>query len=231
MTTVGKYDVFGTIYDTNSWTEGSGPGSLVEVNREYLELLANFFKWNNIKRVADIGCGDFQLMRHFDFSNIEYIGYDVVSQVIARNKSVYSTNNIEFRDMPDDVAEIEGGDIVLIKDVLIHLENEEVTRLLTVLSEKFRFVLTVNDINKEGIEANAAITTGQFRPIDVTKPPFSFNASTILVYSKDVMPNPRIPMLLAKLTRQYIYPGKKHVQLLLGTAKQFEAPKSITADT
>src|SRR5690242_11771269 len=73
---------FGKIYQEKLWgvneeNEGfSGGGSLLDNARPYYEYLIQFIKEHNIKRIVDLGCGDWTLSKWVDWEGIEYIGYD-----------------------------------------------------------------------------------------------------------------------------------------------------------
>ena len=77
--------IFDTIYKYNLWLFGSGTGSLAINNKPYISFLNKFIKENNIKSVIDIGCGDWQISENIDWSNIKYLGIDVVQSVIDKN--------------------------------------------------------------------------------------------------------------------------------------------------
>ena len=75
-------EVFTDIYDSKIWKSDiagtlSGPGSDIECSYEYVEFLNKFINKHKIKSVLDLGCGDFNLMRHVNLKNIDYLGIDV----------------------------------------------------------------------------------------------------------------------------------------------------------
>jgi len=69
--------IFNNIYQNNLWDFGSGPGSLEQNTTEYRIFLQNFIRQNKIKRVLDIGCGDWRFSRLMDWSGLVYTGIDV----------------------------------------------------------------------------------------------------------------------------------------------------------
>jgi len=209
---------FAAIYRADAWTNGSGPGSLPSVNRPYIAFLEAFIRNNGVRRIIDVGCGDFQLMAAVDLSGVDYIGYDVVDEVVDANRRRHGCENRSFREMPSSLEELTTGDLAIVKDVLIHLDNETSYGLLESLLRKNRFVLAVNNWSADANAYNRDIAPGAFRPVDVSLPPFSFLAATVLRYSKDCVPDPRYPRIAARLLRKHVWPGEKHVQLLLGQA-------------
>jgi SAM-dependent methyltransferase len=119
---------FTKIYELDYWkvnyngeTSGpSGAGGMRSTSAPYLEFLQNFVDSQNINTIIDIGCGDFQLMKHLRLSShIKYIGVDIVDVLIQDNIAKYAKANIIFETV-NRIEELEKyqGDLLLIKDVL-----------------------------------------------------------------------------------------------------------------
>ena len=79
--------VFTEMYDKEIWGigRGSGLGSSSKYCRLYIAFLEKFLKENNIKKVLDFGCGDWQFSQHINWGNINYVGLDIVDLVIKKN--------------------------------------------------------------------------------------------------------------------------------------------------
>ena len=60
------------------------------------EIIKKVMEKYSINSIADIPCGDFNWMRLVDFKNVEYTGYDIVSEIINNNINKYSQNSINF---------------------------------------------------------------------------------------------------------------------------------------
>ena len=63
---------FTDVYNRNEWLIDSGPGSTIEYNKDfYIPFLRKYIIDNNIKKVGDLGCGDFKCGKLiFNFFNI-----------------------------------------------------------------------------------------------------------------------------------------------------------------
>jgi hypothetical protein len=209
-------DAFRSIYASDAWTLGSGPGSLPSANAPFTEFLESFIRENGIGRLVDFGCGDWGYMNHVNLAGSDYLGLDVVDSVLAENVRRYERAEIRFAHTPSNLAELPEGDLILFKDVLVHLPNDYVAAVLFQAQRKFRFVLAVNNFSANPAVYNSDIQFGGFRPVDLSRPPFSIRCATVLRYGTLRVPDPRLPWLAAILRRRFVWPGLKHVQLAFG---------------
>src|SRR6185369_2105289 len=90
-----RSSVFDTIYKERLWGASgngdgwfSGPGSTQSYTKEYEAHIAGFIRDREIKRIVDVGCGDFQVANRILSqigNSVDYIGVDVVPDLIERN--------------------------------------------------------------------------------------------------------------------------------------------------
>lgn len=179
---------FTNIYDNHIWgknEEGrghSGGGSTVSNTVIYRAFLQKFLKENNITSVVDIGCGDWEFSKTINWDNVTYTGYDVVRSVIERNKKVYQKPNIVF--IHGDVTELDlpEADLMVTKDVLQHLPNEYIKKILK-KTKQFKYCLITNDLDSASYSSdNHDTKVGGYRPLDLTKSPFFVNAQKVLTF-------------------------------------------------
>jgi 2-polyprenyl-3-methyl-5-hydroxy-6-metoxy-1,4-benzoquinol methylase len=125
---------FEEIYEANKWKAGkgygSGEGSLFENAVPYVDFLQKFINENGIRSVIDIGCGDWQLSKHVNWDGLQYLGVDIVQNVIDSNKQEYSTKSIKFECA--NIGDLKHGpvDLIMIKDVLQHWSITSINQLL-----------------------------------------------------------------------------------------------------
>lgn len=188
-------EVFNDIYKYYKWGYGSGWGSVGFLNKPFVSFINNFLnKHEDIKIIVDIGCGDWQMGRHFKLGNKRYIGCDVSSVAINAVRKKYSSENRQFLILDAVKDDLPDGDLVIIKDVLQHLSNNDVGRVLSKLM-KYKYVIVQNDVlSKKFI--NRDIKNGSWRPIDVTKPPFNY--SDIILVEKYTEGLYKLPNLIRK---------------------------------
>src|SRR5690349_1094208 len=124
--------VFETIYQRNVWGGGSGAGSNPQIARPYMMFLQAFLTNNRIGSVVDIGCGDWQFSQFINWGPATYLGIDIVGSVIEQNKQRFARPNVSFvcTNPLDENFDPPRGDLLLLKDVLQHLSNANVKKLL-----------------------------------------------------------------------------------------------------
>ncbi len=183
-------DAFTRIYDEKLWGENengegtSGTGSTVASTVEYRALVQKFMKDHRIKSVVDIGCGDWEFSRLMNWDGIDYTGLDVVKSVINKNKQKYAKSNIRFIHADISKYNLPKGDLLLCKDVLMHLPNKDVASVLRNF-KKYMYCLVTNNISKNrNYKINRDIKRGGFRFVDVTRPPFNLKGKIIYTYQE-----------------------------------------------
>jgi SAM-dependent methyltransferase len=174
-------DAFTRIYKSGLWGKNnagegtSGEGSSLLTTESYRTFLQQFLKEMHIHSVVDAGCGDWEFSRAIKWDGIDYKGYDVVKSVIKKNKAKFSRSNIQFYHVDLLQTELPTADLLLCKDVLQHLTIEDVLLFIKQLP-KFKYCLITNDVYPTTLSShNPQIARGDYRPLDLTQPPFLFS--------------------------------------------------------
>ena len=170
--------VFNTIYDRSIWGGGSGAGSSPQIARPYMSFLQAFLNNNPIRSIVDIGCGDWQFSQFINWGDRDYLGIDIVPSVIEANNARFAKSSISFvcANPLDDNFDPPSGDLLLLKDVLQHLSNANVQKLLD-LTPRFKYSLITNAY----APTNDDCENGDTRPLDIRAAPFNLT-SAVLVY-------------------------------------------------
>jgi len=168
--------IFSQIYANGAWVMRenqdslSGVGSSGYATGELSGQLAAFLREVGCRRLVDIGCGDFNWMGAVA-GDFEYLGLDVVPQVIEQNMARYS-NGGRRRFLCADATSgpIEPGDVAICREVLFHLSFEDGLRLMrNVRAAGFQYVLFTTD---KSVWFNSDIRSGDFRRINLLKSPY-----------------------------------------------------------
>ncbi len=163
--------VFSNIYATDFWTNGSGPGSTKENTIEYRKILQKYFDDPKYQTYVDLGCGDWQIMSLINIPKEKtYKGYDIVKTVIDDNKKKFSKDNVHFYHSTD-IDNVDSGDLLIVKDVLMHWPNKRVDYFTKNILPKFKYALITE--GDDAITKNTNINFGEWRPVDLTAKPFT----------------------------------------------------------
>ena len=196
-----KSSVFQEIYLSNIWGRGSGYGSTKSATKQYRKFLKSFIREHHIKTVAELGCGDFQLMRHVDLTGITYTGYDVASIVVEQNNQKFAKSNLTFETLSV-YSDLKNAELLICKDVLQHLPLSEINAIITQCFTNFNYVLVTNCIgNVKKSTFNKNVNYGEFTNIRILEPPFSLVGTEVLRWRSPI--------------RSIILPDMKIVDFLL----------------
>jgi SAM-dependent methyltransferase len=130
-----KEQIFSDIYENNRWggepgTYVSGTGSLPDVIGSYISVLRALIHSERVKRIVDLGCGDFEVARRILSPELSYVGCDIVPGLAARNTARFANERIEFRNLDIVADALPEGDLCIIRQVFQHLSNRDVATVL-----------------------------------------------------------------------------------------------------
>ena len=172
--------IFNEIYKNKKWRYGSGTGSTPEYTKGYNQFLQNYMKtaYPKINTVLDLGCGDWQSTQLIDWTGINYIGIDIVPAMISTNQVKFESGNIRF--FCGDILEmpLPQADLVIVKDVINHWNNDDIFKLLNIL-KTYSLVFVVGN-NNEHVEEGG--TGRRYRPIDLAQDPFNVTVKEIFKF-------------------------------------------------
>lgn len=159
----------------------SGDGSHQhEIVQPYLTALTSFLKsFDSPLTVCDLGCGDFNVGKELVKYSEKYVAVDIVSDLIERNKQKFTDDKLEFHCLDIAADDIPSGDCAIVRQVLQHLSNAEITNTLNKLSH-FKYVILTEHLPEGQFIPNIDIISGQGIRIkkqsglDVLAPPFNF---------------------------------------------------------
>lgn len=167
-------EIFEHIYQKNLWggkQSVSGPGSDVERTKTIVEQIPKLIHDFEIKTMLDAPCGDFNWMRHIDF-NIDYIGIDIVPQLIEKNNKWYANAKRKFHYSDITTNLLDQVDLILCRDCLVHFSFQDIQLAIHNFKRSGSKYLLTTTFTR--IENNVDIVTGEWRPLNFEKPPFNF---------------------------------------------------------
>jgi len=166
--------IFTAFYQENRWGSDesrSGVGSNLDQTVEVRRALPLLVEELGCRSLLDLPCGDFNWMRLVPL-DIDYIGGDIVAELIARNQEQYGDSRRQFLRIDLLRDPLPAADLVLCRDCLVHLSNAAVFRALrNIKAAAADYLLTTTFIDRS---QNENILTGLWRPINLQLPPFNF---------------------------------------------------------
>mgnify|MGYP001411785569 FL=1 len=203
--------VFTSIFKSKHWAHGdipdeyisvSGHGSNIntEQSSNLISSLVEFIKKNKINSILDMPCGDFlwmnKLLKQTEIRN--YLGIDIVEEIIDQNIKLYENENIRFRSC--DIVDYETSeefDLVLMRDFFIHTNNEDIRRILMNIK---KMNIKYFAFENYSIFKNVDVISGKHRkinlklnPFNLMEPFYSFKDfeidKFIYVYKKEALDN------------------------------------------
>lgn len=164
---------FTQIYKENRWASNesiSGPGSARQQTVAVIARLPEIISEFGIGSMLDIPCGDFNWLKSVDLKAVDYIGADIVDELVAQNEKLYKTGNVSFRKLNLLSDVLPKVDLVFCRDCLVHFSFGDIfTALQNIKSSGSTYLLTTSFVGHAG---NEDILTGQWRPVNLTEAPF-----------------------------------------------------------
>jgi len=167
--------LFETVFHENSRIGDesvSGPGSCLAQTAEIRRSLPHLLQSIGARSLLDAPCGDFNWMKHVVLGLEEYIGVDIVSDLVAENQRRYGRTDRRFIKADLTRDDLPDADVVLCRDCLVHLSYEDIRRAVrNIKRSRSTYFLTTTFPR---LQANSDIVTGQWRPLNLQLLPFNF---------------------------------------------------------
>jgi hypothetical protein len=149
----------------------SGAAATLEETASFRDALPRLVEARSVRSVLDIPCGDFHWMQHVAL-DVDYTGADIVREIVVENQQHHGGNRRRFVVLDATRDALPGVDLILCRDLLIHLSTRDCrAALANFVASGSRFLLTSHFANRS---ANPEIVSGDFRPINLCRPPFNF---------------------------------------------------------
>ncbi len=169
-------DIFREYVRINKWGDKesvSGKGSNLKSTEQLRQLLPKLLTDLSVRSMLDVPCGDFNWMAHVDLAGIDYLGGDIVPELIARNRGLHSREAVRFEVIDLIQGPLPKSDLVFCRDCLVHLSHNHIAAALAnIRASGSTYLLTTIYPGSP----NDDIYTGEWRPLDLTRAPFHLPA-------------------------------------------------------
>ncbi len=198
---ISNREIFTNVYQNKLWGAASpedespfysGPGSSdPQIVDPYVDAVKRFFSSLPPKKKAvDLGCGDFRVGSRIVDTFDSYTACDVVPELLCFNQSYWRHLPVKFLAVDLVKDEIPTGDVLILRQVLQHLSNEDIVKFTQSIPPGFSYLLLTEHLPSEneflanrdkvsGTDIRLGIGSG----VVLTQPPFdmSFKSETILL--------------------------------------------------
>jgi hypothetical protein len=178
--TLPRAQAFQVAYAMGAWgsaESGSGTGSELGATENVRAYLPELFQRLQVSRFLDAPCGDWNWMRRVDPSGVDYVGADVVANVVAKNNQEYARPGVRFihADLTKDL--LPAADMIMCRDCWVHLSFQDIAAILKNFRRTGATWLLVS--NTPSQERNQNKRTGiDWRHLNLRLPPFNFPPET-----------------------------------------------------
>ena len=189
-------EIFQDVYERGIWgrREGqhycSGYGSVSKkIVDPYVKVISEYLKdYPKDKIVVDLGCGDMQVSRHLLAYCDKYIGVDIVPEIVEMNKNNYFGDNVTFECIDIIDEELPDGNICLLRQVLQHLSNSQILKIIPKLNKYDICFITEHLPSQKGnVVPNLDMVCGggtrlqRNSGVYLDKPPFNIHGLTVVL--------------------------------------------------
>ncbi len=182
-------DRFRNIYRSGTWLHapdqesrsglGSGLRATQNVRRQLPDLLTRL----ECNTLLDVGCGGWTWMRQVDLPCL-YIGVDIVPEVVAANRR-HEHPGVVFAVADATRGPLPKADVALCREILFHLSFDDARAALANVAKAADWLCATTDTD---LWFNSDIATGDFRMVNLRRPPFSFPPPTHTITDDAISP-------------------------------------------
>ena len=176
--------VFTEIFLQDIWNENgeykgsvSGSGSCNEQTATLQQSLPELFKQYEIKSILDAPCGDFYWFKNINLENIEYLGVDIVDEVLQL--AIKNTKQgVSFKKLDIIEQELPCVDLIICRDCLVHFSYESIRKTIKNFKDSgSKYLLTTSFTERI---TNIDIPMGRWRPLNLNIAPFGLKHELVL---------------------------------------------------
>jgi SAM-dependent methyltransferase len=162
-------------YHHNLWRgeeTASGGGSSAAQTQVIADALPGLWRRYEVRSLLDVPCGTGSWMAGVDLRGIRYTGGDLVPEVVAEAARRLGTGERRFQVLDLTRSPLPPADLLLCRDCLVHLSYTDIARAIANIRDSdITYLLTTTFTAEDEFRD---VVTGDWRPINLEAPPFSF---------------------------------------------------------
>ena len=167
-------ETFTEIYKNKFWDSKesvSGRGSEIEQTKRIIIELPKLYDKFEIKSVLDIPCGDYHWMKYVDDDSVDYIGADIVEDLILQNEKKFP--DVYFKHLDLASSPLPKVDLVIARDIFVHMTYDMIEKCIANLIKSGSRYLLTTTFTSEPVNYDLE-ENGKWRPLNLLLPPFSY---------------------------------------------------------
>ncbi len=180
-----RVEFFTNVYRKNLWMGSesrSGQGSAQWFTKRLAEGLPQALRKLGVSCLLDLPCGDFNWMKTVDLTGIEYIGGDIVPDLVESNRAKHGSPTRRFMMLDIAADALPLADMVFVRDCFIHFSNELVFESLRNIARSDIRYMCLSTLSRKRYPSllNVDLERAQhgvnfeYRPIQFEAPPYFF---------------------------------------------------------
>lgn len=178
-------EVFSDIHRRRAWggcESASGPGSGIIRTSAFSDQIPRLLEEFGVRTLLDAGCGDFNWLKEVELDLDSYIGVDIVEELVSELTRKYANEYRSVLNLDIISDKLPQVDLILCRDCLVHLSFSQIfAALRNFKRSNSKYLLTTTFTR---FVDNADIEMGEWRPINLQEPPFSFPEPLRLIDEK-----------------------------------------------
>lgn len=176
------HQVFNAIYEWKCQHLGPDSalwdGATIEQTRAITRALPGLLQEVGAGSLLDAGCGDFTWLSAADLHGIQYVGVDFLEPTQAKNAR-YANQEVSFITADFLNADLPRADVILCRDVLVHLSDEQTRQAIANFKRSgAQWLLTTTFPNQT---RNWDTPTGGWRALNFQQAPWNWAAPARLI--------------------------------------------------
>lgn len=184
------------LWGGNDYDFYSGEGShRSEIIVPYIEVVIKFLEsLPNCTTICDLGCGDFNIGKHLTPYCKSYIAVDIVDNLIDRNRKKFNINGLKFLCLDISKDELPYADCAILRNVLQHLSNAEIQKIIKKLGN-YKYIILTEHIPTGKFTANIDIISGQGirlkknSGVNLLESPFNLKVKATKQFAESILEN------------------------------------------
>lgn len=183
---------FSKIFQNNLWrgtVSASGQGSDLYATTAIREHLPEILRKYEVRTLLDAPCGEIFWILHLEADLEKYIGCDIVSGITEKNQYRYANQWRTFLTLDVTQDPLPEADMMMSRDLLAHLPFAHITQYLRNLKNS-RIPYALITTFPENMENQDIRKPGEYRPVNLERPPFNLPPPCELFEETSIPDNP-----------------------------------------